>query len=80
MDLLAFERTPRTGAGLALPDPVPGTSPGTLGARAGPRVQQCIGCPTGRKGEPWLVGVGDAPQVFRETLRVWEHGNNDATL
>lgn len=80
MDLLAFERTPRTGAGLALPDPMPGTSPGTLGARVGPRVQQCIGCPTGRKGEPWLVGVGDAPQVFRETLRVWEHRNNDATL
>lgn len=27
-----------------------------------------------------MVGVGGAPQVFRETVRVGEHGNNDATL
>lgn len=51
VDLLGFERTLRTGAGLALPSQELGTDPL---ARASPRNQQCLGCPRTRGGEPWV--------------------------
>lgn len=79
VDLLVLERPPGTGAGLALPDPMLGTDPGTSGGQSSFEEPAALtGCPAAPGSRALAGGATTALQGDAWVRGFGEGGDNDA--